>query len=411
MVDWEKIVLWIGVVSFLMVLTTIILMMVGTFKMHEAVVRGKAMREKCGTEYYEAETIRYQVYEKWEQEVKKIFDVSAWLTIFVILVVLGLYIFVIGVDTKDIMKPHWFWGMMAFLFVAFLIYATIGTFLLLPSSGVKLYGEMDESSLTKRLIGSIVMITFIVSLPLILFAFPQTRKDSNTSWTAIFGNHPTFYKGGWTIIRLVVVVAFINLIYALMIKDSIYQKYYNPTEPNQLSTGQINEVIKKAIITVNSNVASVASEKADRDKKIIYSSNDYFLYKKIYQGINELDAPENGVDEGSLKDTTATIYQPYFKYLKHSSDVDVILDEIDKTTDTKSKFKGLNNIDEKVSKPIDRIFNLTLSILITLTIIPFYLFFHANYQKSGFLLKIGGVVLLLMLFSFFYVMMTQSLIS
>ena len=372
--------------------------MIGTFKMHEAIVRGKAMREKCGTEYYETETIRYQVYEKWEQDVKKIFNTSAWLTIFVILTVLLIYLVIININTFSKLIPSGQIVMISTSVILFILYAIIGTFLLLPESGVKLYGEMDESGLTKRIIGSVVMIVAIMIAPLIIFSITKFRNSENkyNGVSSIFSEQFAFYKGGWILIGIVLIFAFLNLIYALMIKDGIHQNYYNPMEPNQLTTGEINEVIKKAIDNVKSGKAPV-------------SSTDYALYKKIYQGINEVDAPANGVDEGSLKDPTSTNYQPYFKYLKHSSDVDKVLDQL--SSDIKSKFKSLENVDEKVSKPIKRVFNITLSMIIIITAIPFYLFFHTNYQKPGFLLKIGGTVLFLMLFSFLYVMMSQSLIS
>lgn len=399
MTDWTNITIFIvGILCFLIVLVTIILTMIGTFKMHEAIVRGKAMREKCGTEYYETETIRYQVYEKWEQDVKKIFNTSAWLTIFVILTVLLIYLVIININTFSKLIPSGQIVMISTSVILFILYAIIGTFLLLPESGVKLYGEMDESGLTKRIIGSVVMIVAIMIAPLIIFSITKFRNSKNeyNGVSSIFSEQFAFYKGGWILIGIVLIFAFLNLIYALMIKDGIHQNYYNPMEPNQLTTGEINEVIKKAIDNVKSGKAPV-------------SSTDYALYKKIYQGINEVDAPANGVDEGSLKDPTSTNYQPYFKYLKHSSDVDKVLDQL--SSDIKSKFKSLENVDEKVSKPIKRVFNITLSMIIIITAIPFYLFFHTNYQKPGFLLKIGGTVLFLMLFSFLYVMMSQSLIS
>jgi hypothetical protein len=406
----------ITIICFLAILAAIILMIVGTFKMHEAIVRGKALHEKCGSEYYEAETVRYQVYDQWENKGgKEIFNVSAIFTIVVICVVLAVYIGLTIVDTTDIVNENKKWPTYILIYglmiAAYCLFVSVGIGLLYPDSGIKLYGVVDdESSLTKRIAGSLSMIVFIIAWPLFVFAFDSFRKD-NEPYSKVFGPHGPIYKMGWTLIRIVVTVAVINLIYALMLRNGIYKNYYDPTNPNEGSTGKLNSMIKNKINDIRG--LSVAAEAANRDKDNRYDGDAYALYKKIYQGVNEVERPENGVDEGTLNDTTNNKYQPYFKYLKHSLDVNEVLTNIsDPSNDYTTIFTSLSTKDEAVSKPINKVFSITMSILVTITVIPIYLYFHSQYKtKPNFLLSVGMVILVVLLFSFFYVLMSQSLVS
>lgn len=377
-----KLIIIIGIICVLAFLTTIILTFVSTFKMQGAIVRGRAIREKCGAEYYEAETVRYQVYDTWEKEVKKIFNGIGSFNNYLLIAILVLYIVIIGIQTWSHIYNPYRWIMMLLLVITLILHSTIGSFLLLPDSGIKLYGELNDSSLAYRILVPIIITLIMLAIPWITYKFKN--RDSESNYINCLGE---------TIV-IIIIVAFVtiffsiifNLIPASMIKNGIYQNYYNPLEPTTKVTGELNELIKKNI-----------------------TSSNNILYKKVLQGIRDVDNPPNGVDEGSLKNPSLTTYQPYFKYLKHSKEMDTILDGLG--NDYKSKFNGLEHTEESIIAPIKNMFALSITIITVLILIPAYFIFHANYQKSGFLVKIGVVILILMIFSFLYVNISQSLIS
>lgn len=348
--------------------------------MQGAIVRGRAIREKCGAEYYEAETTRYQVYDIWEKQVKQIFNGIGSFNNYLLITILAVYSIIIGVQTKDKIKNIYYWGMIAVLVSLIALYGVTAQ-LLLPDSGIKLYGELNDSTLAYRILVPIIHILVIIITPYIVYRY-GVKDGITNSFMETLGNT----KFILIVVALVLLISLINLIPATFIKNGIYQNYYNPLEPTTKVTGELNELIKNNI-----------------------TSSNNILYKKVLQGIRDVDNPPNGVDEGSLKNPSLTTYQPYFKYLKHSNEMDMILDGLG--NDYKSKFKSLEHTEESIISPIETMFGVYIAVIILLTLIPAYMIFHVNYQKSGFLVKIGVVILIVMIASFLYVNISQSLIS
>lgn len=451
-------------VSLLFIIIAFCITVHTALRMREAYLRGKMMRKRCGEEYYEAETIRYQIYNEWiNKKANQELGASSWILIIATMAVVVLYIGKFFMDNwgnwdnnadysklgftikKCKSNNNWWKCILSILIIlgtlAYILYTAP---LLNPNKGAASYYTDGDLPIANRIAGVLThLVLLLFLLPVILiWANSGTGNPGNPGKS--FG--PTFNefvldKTQYFILLLLLfgllLFSFINVGFGVSITETIHKDYFDERvnnntktiDTNTLPTDILQKVINNAVTSSTVGDVTIAAESQQKATNTAYNTEKYRFYKMIYNGIKDVDKPDV-VSEGDVKKgtyvngTTQPVYPVMFKYILHSKTMDKLLRDsnvlaapnsiasVVSNIDVTDKYKNMQGSDVSLGDAVNS-FYITVMIIFGFVIGIIALIIYRDIVKSSpmYIVPIIVIIFLLLLGSLIYAYMSGVLLG
>lgn len=445
----------IGIIALLFIIIAFCVTVHTAIRMREAFLRGKMLQQRCGEEYYEAETIRYQIYDEWINKKANLeLGASSWIlisaTMAVVILYIGIFLYTSWYDDDYIVtsnsisriqinkfgfinnnfiaNKHFIQAIFTVLIVGgTLAYCLYTALLLNPNQGATGYYTDGDLSIGNRIGGIIThLVVLLFILPLILIVIYKYRISSQNFGDTFneFFKDKTPYAVLLLLLVGLLLFAFINLGFGVYIKDAIHSDYYDERINTEATTRLPTHILQKVIDNVVKNVgnATIAGQSQSTASQAGYDSEKYKFYKMIYNGIRDVDKP-NSVSEGDIKKGAYAnpAYPILFKYILHSKQMDKLLRDPDVlatattpivSVDVTDKYKNMGSSDESLGQAVNSFYTAVMIIFgAIIGIIVLIIYRNIVQSSSMYIIPIVSIVFLLMLGSLIYAYMSGVLLG